>query len=797
MAAYLSPVPKLQFIDANGNPVVGGKLYTYAAGTTTPLATYTNNVGNVANPNPIILDSAGMANVWLGAAPYKMKLTTSTDVELWTVDYVQGNDALLQLAASGGSALVGFLQSGTGAQARTVQSKLRDVISVADFIPAGTNTAVTDCQPYIKAAIAEAVARGGSTIVFPAGTYNLVTTESDGTISAHFTLSNADGIDFIGYGAVLSSAYSSASTAAVMFNLNGCRRVTFDGFDIVGTFARVLNVVSNYSIGGFYIRSTTRDSESIILRNMRLQSVYYAASAFANPTDVYRARTILVENVFGFNGFYGILFANNGDNVTAINFRTARFVRSYFCFGVSNHNVNYTSIDGDVFTDCLIKAYERDTIDIVVNALIIGNTSNDSHVTVESQHNPATQPVPARLKNIVLNINDLQASGTGPSLRFAYFQDTPTPVETATSSNNLFDNVSARGNVRSYVQFAVAQPADSGAINLQGLVYDTANSGNPYAKGFYEPIARYVQGNSNFAFKAGPSTLPVGLFGGVYFYQYDGTQVGYFDGTNGTTAFQFLQMPNYPYRFAYVPGYSAGTKVFELPGNDTISYGIKVFEGANTSAPNAANAVMKIGTMTTTNRSVNATGTLNASGADYAEYEWNNGLTIAKGSVVGFKADGTLTLTFADAVRFGVKSTNPSFVGGDTWGNDDVLGPRPERPFRKPDKTDPANPEVVLELGETDEDYAARLDAYEAALADYEAKLEAERIKVDRVAYSGKTPVNVWGAAPGGYIIAADDNGAIAGQFVADPTFDQYKRAVGRVNRILDDGRAEIAVIVH
>ena len=88
---YLSPTPKLQFFDLNGDPLAGGLLYTYAAGTTTPLATYTDSTGNFANTNPIVLDSRGEANVWLGAAIYKFALYTSVGVLIWTVDNINGS----------------------------------------------------------------------------------------------------------------------------------------------------------------------------------------------------------------------------------------------------------------------------------------------------------------------------------------------------------------------------------------------------------------------------------------------------------------------------------------------------------------------------------------------------------------------------------------------------------------------------------------------------------------------------------------------------------------------------------
>ena len=85
----LTPNAKQQFFDANGNPLAGGKLYTYAAGTTTLLATYTDSTGTTSNANPIILDSRGEANVWLTpGTSYKFKLTDANDVQIWVVDEI-------------------------------------------------------------------------------------------------------------------------------------------------------------------------------------------------------------------------------------------------------------------------------------------------------------------------------------------------------------------------------------------------------------------------------------------------------------------------------------------------------------------------------------------------------------------------------------------------------------------------------------------------------------------------------------------------------------------------------------
>jgi hypothetical protein len=221
----------------------------------------------------------------------------------------------------------------------------------------------------------------------------------------------------------------------------------------------------------------------------------------------------------------------------------------------------------------------------------------------------------------------------------------------------------------------------------------------------------------------------------------------------GTTSTQFCTIWTGAGSVIRNPTTTTNTKILEVAGGtDTSVPTFAVFFNANNGAMNAANSTVKIGQMAATARSINATGTINAAGADYAEYMTKAGdFTVAKGDVVGINADGKLTNVFADAVTFVVKSTNPSYVGGDIWG----CG------FDN-------NPEG----------------------------LEAARQLVDRIAFSGQVPVNVIGATAGQYIIPVNDNGLIKGEAMFNPTFEQYQIAVGKVIAIEQDGRARIIVKV-
>jgi hypothetical protein len=89
-SVLLSPVGNgQQFFDNNGQPLAGGLIYTYQAGSSTLLTTYTTVNGTIANTNPIVLDAYGRtpSEIWMQTGySYKFVIQTSATVTLQTLD---------------------------------------------------------------------------------------------------------------------------------------------------------------------------------------------------------------------------------------------------------------------------------------------------------------------------------------------------------------------------------------------------------------------------------------------------------------------------------------------------------------------------------------------------------------------------------------------------------------------------------------------------------------------------------------------------------------------------------------
>lgn len=96
----LSPTPVQRFRDNNGNPLVGGKLFTYIAGTTTKQATFTDSAGGTPNANPIILNYRGEAQIWIPPnVAFKYVLAPATDTDpptnpIWSIDQLSNSQLI-------------------------------------------------------------------------------------------------------------------------------------------------------------------------------------------------------------------------------------------------------------------------------------------------------------------------------------------------------------------------------------------------------------------------------------------------------------------------------------------------------------------------------------------------------------------------------------------------------------------------------------------------------------------------------------------------------------------------------
>lgn len=190
-------------------PLAGGKIYTYEAGTTTPLATYQDLAGATANTNPVILDSAGMAQIrQTNGVAYKWIIYDSDDNELWSRDNIvvgvsdsaSGEVVLSHLSFKGSPDAQGWLGGHIfddavtfpidfeGAQASCKTNPASDyVVSVTkNEIEIGTLTFANDGTPTFATT-------GGTTVSFSSGDqmdwYGADTTDTIADIVATFAAS--------------------------------------------------------------------------------------------------------------------------------------------------------------------------------------------------------------------------------------------------------------------------------------------------------------------------------------------------------------------------------------------------------------------------------------------------------------------------------------------------------------------------------------------------------------------------------------------------------------------------------
>ena len=198
--------------DASGAPLVGGLLYTYASGTTTPKATYTTSALSVANTNPVVLDSRGEAQVWLGTGAYTFVLKTSAGATVWSVDGVEDpGDAVSALQsdlastsdAAKGAGMVGYSSSLSYATG-TVGWALGTVQNNAKVHLGAVGDGIADDTLALQAALDSAVP-----VYLPEGTYRI----TSGLVYSH-------GSRLLGAGnwSGVASTYSTTNVSRILYD---------------------------------------------------------------------------------------------------------------------------------------------------------------------------------------------------------------------------------------------------------------------------------------------------------------------------------------------------------------------------------------------------------------------------------------------------------------------------------------------------------------------------------------------------------------------------------------------------
>jgi hypothetical protein len=184
----LSPLPIQKFFDNNGEPLVGGLLYTYVAGTTTKIATYTDSTGGSVNTNPIVLDYRGEARVWLDVTKtYKFVLSPRGDTDpptkaILTVDNIASPVTLVDLTQQVIGSIL-FPQTAEEAAAGVVPVNYWYPDGWVDRYATNTTPGTTSMATALSKAIASRPASGG-TVYFLSTPYNITglykSTSADG-----------------------------------------------------------------------------------------------------------------------------------------------------------------------------------------------------------------------------------------------------------------------------------------------------------------------------------------------------------------------------------------------------------------------------------------------------------------------------------------------------------------------------------------------------------------------------------------------------------------------------------------
>lgn len=315
MTAGLAPYPILKVTNADGTAAAYCWVHTYAAGTSTPLATFTDYTGNTPNTNPFQLDANGQANCRFAAVPYKVEVRDSTDTIVlpgWPQDYVYtsdktGADLSATLAATTGAGLEGYSALNTYAR-KTVGDALGRTIYVESLIPVGYNTATNDCSAYILTAIGL-----GNCIEFKHDTDYFV-----GNLSAAqivFDLALTSQFRVVGNNARI-VCNTTDGTKPSIFRFKNPNRITVENLRFKDNSASAFTTSATKAVCiDLADNGPSADNVGVLLINCEANNCAALMDIRSISGSTYHTRDIYLDACRAINSFYGVRATSTGNYI--------------------------------------------------------------------------------------------------------------------------------------------------------------------------------------------------------------------------------------------------------------------------------------------------------------------------------------------------------------------------------------------------------------------------------------------------------------------------------------------------
>lgn len=504
--------PFQQLFDTSGSPLDDGYVYIGTANAnpeTSPIAIYWDDAGTIPAAQPLrtlngyIVRSGTPARVYTATEDFSMTVKDKQGRVVFSVlDATADSNLTTALASSSGSSLVGFLQSGTGAVVRTVQSKLRDVVSVKDFGAVGDG--VTDDTAAIQAALNTA-SGVGLTIYIPKGTYKTTATLNwptdwpaalvgDGVESTHINYTGASTAISM-YDAGSSTKYIKSSIENLRLSGNGS--TSTNGVNIRQGYAIALRNVRVY---GFQVGVRIEQTWSAILDFVRIDLCSQIGLELHNEAN----------NV----ACYCCEFLNNAKGIYTAGARSVLFsectIEANTQYGAY---VTANTTDGQsesiVFHGCYIEANVTNDIRVIVDS---GATSPQSVIIRDCYFvcmaSKATIAVRIDQADHVVIDGCNFSTGTATYAYSLYISDSGTVDKIRFGKNrDASTNGVYRGTGTSYSDMTKLEARAWGRFTVSGGAIATANTFGVaniayIGTGTYEVTLRDVMPGTNYAIMA-------------------------------------------------------------------------------------------------------------------------------------------------------------------------------------------------------------------------------------------------------------------------------------------------------